>query len=60
MPLIMRVWPVDAEKPLESFCRLGFCGFCALNLAATGEVAVLGEFLAVLALVHRQGRWRQQ
>ncbi len=60
MPLIMPVWRVDAEGPLQSFCYLGFCRFFALNPAAIGEVSVLGEFLAVLALAHRRGRWRQQ
>jgi hypothetical protein len=60
MLLIMPVWRVDAERPSESFCCLGFCGFFALNPAAIGEVSVLGEFLAVLVLAHRRGRWRQQ
>jgi hypothetical protein len=60
MPLIMPVWRVDAEGPLESFCCLGFCRFFALNPAAIGEVSVLGGFLAVLVLVHRRGRRRQQ
>jgi len=31
-----------------------------LNPAAIGEVSVLGGFLAVLVLVHRRGRRRQQ